>query len=94
MKGPKIGQHEGVGHMMHAIYCGPDVRLRGRGALVLPRAGVPDRLVAQFNSHKTGLGFGWWSFPWHHFTAYVDYQRSFGLPHGSLDDDPDDYFEP
>jgi len=72
----KVGTARGCGRAWRAYYCGPDLRLRGKAAIVRHSAtlGKPgslrstvDRVVAQFDDVQTGMGYGWRQFPARHF---------------------------
>lgn len=72
----KVGTARGTGDGWHAAYCGPDKRLRGKTAIIRRSAalGRPgslrsnvDRVVAQFDDIRTGMGYGWRQFPSRHF---------------------------
>lgn len=45
-----------------ATYVGNSAKLKGHRALILDDVQI-GYIVAQFNDHATGLGYGWWKFP-------------------------------
>lgn len=74
----KVGTARGTGPDWHAVYCGPDIRLRGKGAIIRMSAAIGkpgslrsmvDRVVAQFDDVSTGMGYGWRQFPKRHFVS-------------------------
>ncbi len=61
---PIIGKGKVEGALRHGEYVGRDPALRGKKALV---SNSGDGVVAQFDDHSTGLGYGWHTFGNHDF---------------------------
>lgn len=58
---------------MHGVYVGPDQDLKGETALLQLKISEAENrvwLLAQFDNHRTGLGYGWHPYPINQFHVW------------------------